>query len=75
MNRPLKLFFKTLKLSLLHRPLQRIVSPHNRCGTKRTGLNKAIRNKRGLDELDLIRTPQIDSNEVRLKSNERQCIE
>ena len=53
-----------IKLSLLNRPLQRIVSPHNRCGSKYTGLNKAIRNKRRLDQLDLIRAPQTDSNDV-----------
>ena len=49
-----------------------MVSPHNRCGTKHTGLNKAIRNKRRLEQLDLIRTPKTDSNGVRLDLNEKQ---
>ena len=60
-----------IKLSLLTRLLQRIVSPYNRYSTKHTELNNAIRNKQRLDQLDLIRTPQTDSNEVRLNLNEK----
>ena len=64
-----------IKLSLLNRLLQMIVSLHNRYDTKHTGLNKAIRNKQRLDQLDLIRTPQTDSNGIRLDSNEKQQTE